>query len=123
MTVPFQIALTGAVAGIISSALNAVGMPRINRGIEKEKLQMAERRKRVDAWRKMLVACSPDNSQASLFDYIKTCQDFPLLFEMVKEQGNISKLRDAQYSQAIEDKLWRYLNQEITRIEKEWKLI
>lgn len=139
-------AVIGAVAGLISGSIASIVAPWINWGIEKRKQKLAHRRELIAKWRAMVfhivsVYESDEETDAeTFFDLLAKEQDYLSLKPHISDEA-YKKLLKADITPGEIIIVQRgalgsgssrvnpiggfasLLADEVTRIEKEWKLI
>ena len=123
MDTAVQVALTGAVAGVVAALVNGVVAPRINWGIERKRINSQYRKDHLHAWRKLIF----DMTERYKPDSVPQAKEAPLEFlngstafyslRPMLTSPSLNALNTTSYEQ-----IRSVLINEIARIEKEWGL-
>lgn len=118
-------AIVGAVAGIITGSIGSLFAPWANWGVEKRRLILEERRRKIGAWRRMLKEVAiTRGSSGTLMELLERQENYLSLTSYLSEdtksevRRNTGTIPDSTIDHGL-----NILIDEVNRIEKEWKLV
>ena len=126
MDATVQVALTGAVAGVVAALVNGVIAPRISWGIERRREELRYRKDHIHAWRQLVVDLA--EHYKSLPDSAAEAKEHPLKFlnrstAFLSLRKRLTPTAERELSSDSYEHICDVLADEIARIEKEWRLL